>query len=173
MKGEVWRDVINYEDYYQVSNLGNLRSKDRQINTTGCVKKSTKRAKLLKLNTTNGGYKFFLFVKNKERKMMLIHRVVYNRFCGEIPKNLEVDHINSIRDDNRLCNLQLLSRGDNTIKALKRNDIPVGVYKNNSNWIARIYIKGRLINLGTYPTKELASQIYQQYKQDYGKINNV
>ena len=30
---EIWKDVVGFEDYYQVSNLGNVRSKDREVNT--------------------------------------------------------------------------------------------------------------------------------------------
>ena len=32
---EIWKDVLNYEDQYQVSNLGRIRSKDRLVNTKG------------------------------------------------------------------------------------------------------------------------------------------
>ena len=49
----------------------------------------------------------------------LAHRIVYETFKGEIPDEYEVDHINNVRDDNRLCNLQLLTRLDNMRKAHK------------------------------------------------------
>ena len=47
----------------------------------------------------------------------LAHRIVYETFCGEIPEGFEIDHINAVRDDNRLENLQLLTHLDNMRKA--------------------------------------------------------
>lgn len=43
----------------------------------------------------------------------LVHRIVYETFIGEIPNGYEIDHINCIRDDNSLCNLQLLTHAEN------------------------------------------------------------
>ena len=45
-----------------------------------------------------------------------VHRIVYETFNTEIPKGFEIDHINSVRDDNRLCNLQILTRSENLRK---------------------------------------------------------
>lgn len=46
----------------------------------------------------------------------LVHRLVYETFNSEIPEGYEIDHINSVRDDNRLCNLQLLTISENRKK---------------------------------------------------------
>jgi hypothetical protein len=46
-----------------------------------------------------------------------VHRIVYETFCGEIPEGFEIDHINAVRDDNRLCNLQLMTHIENARKA--------------------------------------------------------
>jgi len=54
--------------------------------------------------------------KITERASLRIHRVVYETFVGIIPEGFVVDHINDIKDDNRLENLQLLTPKDNTIK---------------------------------------------------------
>ena len=54
--------------------------------------------------------------KLTERASLRIHRVVYETFVGIIPEGFVVDHINDIKDDNRLENLQLLTPKDNTIK---------------------------------------------------------
>ena len=45
-----------------------------------------------------------------------VHRIVFETFISEIPEGYEIDHINSIRDDNRLCNLQMLTRSENLKK---------------------------------------------------------
>lgn len=45
-----------------------------------------------------------------------VHRIVFETFNSEIPEGYEIDHINSVRDDNRLCNLQILTRSENCRK---------------------------------------------------------
>ena len=53
---EIWKDVLNYEEQYQVSNLGNIRSKDRMVKTKGNA------TRLVKGSVTN------LCVNRKENK---------------------------------------------------------------------------------------------------------
>ena len=70
---------------------------------------------VLRTNNVQRGY-----VRNQTTKgQCLQHRIVWETFNGEIPDGYEVDHINNVRDDNRLCNLQLLTRLDNMRKAHK------------------------------------------------------
>lgn len=45
-----------------------------------------------------------------------VHRLVYETFINELPKGMDVDHINDIKDDNRLENLRALSHKDNSLK---------------------------------------------------------
>lgn len=54
--------------------------------------------------------------KLTERSSLRIHRVVYETFIGPIPEGFVVDHINNIKSDNRLENLQLLTPLENTLK---------------------------------------------------------
>jgi len=56
---------------------------------------------------------------NQKRLYKQVHRLVYETFNGEIPNNLTIDHINNNSLDNRLCNLQLLSRENNSVKRNK------------------------------------------------------
>lgn len=63
------------------------------------------------------GYKMIGFRYNGKYSCKKIHRIVWETFNGKIPENMQIDHINSIRSDNRLENLQLLSQPDNIRKA--------------------------------------------------------
>ena len=62
------------------------------------------------------------------KKQVRVHRVIYISAHGGIPNGMVVDHINGVKDDNRLCNLQILSPEDNSHKA--KED---GAYERNSD----------------------------------------
>ena len=80
---------------------------------------SLKRKKILKKIKDSNGYLFF-FISNKKlekQKFYSQHRFVYEVFRGPIPRCFEVDHINNIKSDNRIKNLQLLTHKQNVEKS--------------------------------------------------------
>ena len=96
-----------------------------------------------------------------EGKKYKIHRLVWMKFRGEIPTHLEIDHINDIRDDNRLINLQLLTPSENCAKRRKYLDkssefIGVCLEKSTEKMMAYFRSKcfngGKLKNLGRFNT---------------------
>ena len=56
------------------------------------------------------------------KKNYQVHRFIWECYNGIIPEGKQIDHINDIRDDNRLCNLQLLTPKENSKKAAKNRD---------------------------------------------------
>ena len=80
---------------------------------------SLKNEKILKMKKTRGGYlSFFICDKILEKpKYYLQHRFVYEVFKGQIPRCKQVDHINEIKTDNRIKNLQILSPQKNSEKS--------------------------------------------------------
>ena len=65
-------------------------------------------------------------------KNFKVHRFIWECFNGIIPEGKEIDHINDKRDDNRLCNLQLLTRQENCKKSAKYRDYTF-IANNNKN----------------------------------------
>lgn len=64
-------------------------------------------------------------IDNKKKNVYpFVHRIVWETFNGVIPDDLTIDHINEISTDNRIENLQLMSREDNCRKAKLRKDSP-------------------------------------------------
>ena len=80
---------------------------------------NVKTGKNIRMVNNGNGYLFFAIFKKKleKRKNYYQHRFVYEVFKGPIPKCLEVDHRNSIRNDNRIKNLQLLTPTQNKQKS--------------------------------------------------------
>ena len=100
LEKEIWKDIPNYEGY-QVSNLGRVKS------FYGL------KEKILKPKITRGYYQVHLH-KNSIGKWYSIHRLVLEAFNGTIPEGLQVNHINEIKTDNRLENLNLMTPKENT-----------------------------------------------------------
>lgn len=71
------------------------------------------RNRLLKTQEKDGYVHIKMNNNDKKQKSFLVHRLVYETFKGQVPEGLEVDHINGIRNDNRLINLRLLTRKEN------------------------------------------------------------
>lgn len=105
---EIWKDVPNYEGRYQISNQGRLKSLGNN---------KQRKEKIIKAGIVKGYHSCVLCVKNK-KKTFYIHQLVAMAFLNFKPSGhkYEVDHINNIKSDNRLDNLQILTHRDNTFK---------------------------------------------------------
>lgn len=125
MNNEIWKDVVGYEGLYQVSNLGNVKSLN--YNKTG--KEKILKHKKYTIHYKNRNYIVHnvTLYKDGDAKYFLINRLVWTTFNGNIPYNMDVDHINNNPEDNRLENLQLLTRSENLKKRFIDNpDLPIG-----------------------------------------------
>lgn len=107
-KEEIWKDILGFEGLYQVSNLGRVKSLER-IDARGHRVKE----KILKPTINHKGYYKASLYKNSKVKKYSVHRLVYEAFNGQIPEGLQVNHINEIKTDNRLENLNLMTCKEN------------------------------------------------------------
>ena len=110
-KKEVWKDIPEYEGY-QVSNLGRVKSLERFKKGKNGSSVPVKE-KILKPQLVYGYYQVGLH-KNSIQKFYLVHRLVWETFNGTIPEGLQVNHINEVKSDNRLSNLNLMTAKENT-----------------------------------------------------------
>ena len=84
-----------------------------------------------------------------------VHRLIWEMHNGEIPAGMEIDHLNGVRDDNRIENLRCASAADNRRNQGTRKRVFPGVNGVNYNkrdnlWHAMISDKGKAISLGHY-----------------------
>ena len=150
------REVLNYDE-----DTGHF-TWAREIRSEG--RKSTKFGKRAGHKMHKGGYRQICV----DGKVMLEHRAVWLYVHGEMPVNF-IDHINGIRDDNRIANLRDFTFSQNcghrTKKAKNSNqDMPVGVVDTNrplaKRFTARIRRDGNDKFLGYFETPEEARAAY-------------
>ena len=99
---------------------------------------SYRKNKFLKPSTLPSGYQQVCLTDNEgNRKMYYLHRIVYETFSGsQIPNNLQCNHINEDKSDNRFCNINLLTPkqnsnfGSRTERSAKAQSKQVGAFKN-------------------------------------------
>ncbi len=95
--------------------------------------------------------------EGRQRKL-LVSRIVWAMHHGAWPEML-VDHVNRVRDDNRIDNLRAADHQLNaTNRCIKAGPFPFmrGVTRCHSGFISRIFANKRAVYLGTFPTAQLA-----------------
>lgn len=86
------------------------------------------------------------------------HQFAWLYMTGQWP-DMEVDHINGVRDDNRFANLRLVTSSQNRCNSRPRNFLK-GISKHRNSWVAQITVNKQRIYLGCYRTPEEAHAVY-------------
>ena len=158
---EIWKDIPDYEGYYQVSNLGGIKSLDRVVpKKNGVIYRVKER--ILKPSKNGRGY---LRVDLNE-KTKTVHVLVAIAFLGHKPDGtmkIVVDHIDNDRLNNIVDNLQLITARENCSKDRKGSSKHTGVSKsaNGKKWVSKIRINRELKHLGYFKTELEAHNAYQ------------
>ena len=116
---EFWIDVKNFESLYMISNLGNLKSVNRIIIYPNNLKNRNFKGKTLNKNLSKSGYIYYDLYKNCKRIRKFAHNLVIENFLRNKINNEDVNHINGIKTDNNLQNLEYCSRSENMKHAFK------------------------------------------------------
>lgn len=110
---EVWKDIINFENYYQISSSGNL--------------KNVRTGRIKKWGNHTRGYLITTLCRSGYNKSVSAHRLVAQAFIPNPKKKPCVNHKNGIKYDNKIENLEWCTHQENTDHAV-RNKL-VGEHK--------------------------------------------
>ena len=121
----------------------------------------------------NDGYRH-VRIKGKTYKE---HRIIMMLCFGHIPENAEIDHINHVRNDNRMVNLRFVTRRENQRNQSLSSKSTTGVtgvtfYKNRNKYRAQIEVNRETIYLGMFDTLEGAAEARRQADKEFNFNNN-
>ena len=166
METEIWKDIPGYEGLYQVSNFGRVRSI-----LTGRIRK---------YGDNGHGYKFIPLCKNNKTRNYYIHRLVAALFIKNPYNKKTVNHINGIKADNYVSNLEWATQSENTQHGFDNGLIKqkAGVENPGSKPVLKYSLSGEFIceyeniSIAATNNKISASSISMNCKQRTKRAGN-
>lgn len=115
MKCELWKDILDYEGLYQVSNTGRVRSIDRETTQLGHKNIYTRiiRGQEIKQRKINSGYCIVRLCKDGVCKAVTVHRLVAIAFIGNKGSEFQVNHKDGNKNNNCVDNLEWCTQSEN------------------------------------------------------------
>ena len=115
---EDWKDILEYEDCYQVSNLGRIRTKERQVTCKG-NKTRTVKPRIRKCFCNNKGYPTVVLSKKNVLKTFAVHQLVAQAFMPNFIKGTELNHKDGDKRNSSITNLEVSNRSHNQLHAVR------------------------------------------------------
>lgn len=168
MEEEIWKDVVGWEGFYEVSSLGRVKSLPRLI-PKGTGQWETKE-RILKSPLSGNGYPTVHLCKNGTHKAARVHQLIAIAFLNHAidGNKVVIDHINGIKTVNRIWNLRIVThRFNNSVGERKNKDkftshhIGVCWEKSRKKWHSQIRVGSELKYLGRFINEIDASNAYQ------------
>lgn len=168
---EVWKDVVDFEGFYKVSNLGNVKRMNRAIHKNNNVIQNFPE-KIISTHKHRNGYYSVHLTKGLDKFRISLHRLVAIAFLKKVPNKFEVNHIDCDKSNNKLTNLEWVNRRENQSYAFKfkqKTSKYIGVCFFKTKWISTICVNGKTINIGNFKTEEEAYLARKKFEEQ----NNI
>lgn len=146
---EVWKDVKGFEGFYQVSNLGRVKSLKRTI-----IRKDGTpffvRERVLKTTNDRNGYPCVTLIVLKNKVLNPVHRLVAETFIPNPQNKPCIDHIDCVRANAQVENLRWVTHSENnlnpiTIYRRQQSNCPIGKGLNAKPIIGTSIVDGSII----------------------------
>lgn len=179
---EQWKNIIGYEEYYQISNIGNVRSKTRKVRNNEGERLILGQS--IRPFINGSGYLQVNLNKEGERTRPFIHKLVAEHFI-ENPRNLsEVNHIDHDKTNCHVDNLEWCTREENMNamfdfynlrKKLYFCSCGNKVYEKGNKCVPCINLKNRVVERPTKEqlTLELQNTNFSEVGRKYGVSDNT
>lgn len=171
---EIWKDIPNYEGYYQASNLGNIRTCERIITySNGKINKYKSKSRKPSLSE----YRMIALSKNGNVKMYKLSRIIANLFVkGQSGIRNVVNHKDGNKHNDISDNLEWCTNSENIIHAFENNlhkfkNKIRGVFfdENRNKWTVYLYRNNKNIFVGRFLLESDAINAYNKKLNEYNK----
>jgi hypothetical protein len=116
---EIWKDIKGYEGFYKINNMGQVKSLPR-LGPHNKGGHRISKEKILKLTKTNFGYMRVQLYGKAQSKKHFVHRLVLTAFnYRKDYEDYQVNHINGVKTDNYVENLEWVTKQENIQHAYK------------------------------------------------------
>lgn len=156
---EEWKDIKGFEGLYQISNLGNVKSLNYHM---------TGKEQILKQEHSDArGYKRITLSKDGKTIRVLVHRLVWESFNGDIPEGYQINHLDENPCNNNLENLNLVTPQENLNYGKHNQNISLSLINNKvlSRVVKQYDLDGNFIK--EWPS---LSEIKRQLNYSVGNI---
>lgn len=160
MNKEIFKDICGYENKYQISNFGRIKS----------LNYNTKREKILKLSKDKKGYLRIILTKNNIKKSYKVHRLVALHFISNPKDKPQVNHKNGKKSENYFKNLEWVTNKENSRHAYKNG--LCYILKGEEIGTSKLKVRQVLEIRGLYP--QLSTyKLAEKYNMDRSTIGDI
>lgn len=133
---EIWKDIEDFEEYYQVSNRGRVKSLFREVPSSNKNNKTNIYPEIIRKQSMRRGYFNSVLCKKNVLKNRPTHRLVATAFIPNPENKPQVNHIDGNKLNNNAGNLEWATAKENRQHSIK-NKLQEGI-KGEDNWNSKL-----------------------------------
>lgn len=172
LPGEIWKPIPQTNGLYLISNKGRLKSVER---VTKAPKGATRIHKeiIRKLVLNSNGYYSINILIDQKLQTFRVHRLMAEAFIPNPENKEQVNHINGIKDDNRLENLEWSTRSENALHSYRVIGNKVTPLRGEMNGNAKLTAEDVLEIRRVHSITKNATEIARRYGVHHSLISNI